>query len=266
MMLEISKILTGHRSIRKFKADDIPAQTVEAVCSEAFAGASSSGNLNTASIIATREPSRRRDLYQMHEQQKMILESPLMLTFCADLFRTRKWLARRAARDNFNNLEGFFSGALDAMILAQNVCLGFEARGLGICYLGTTFASMAPLARFFDLPETCLPITTVAIGVPDENPSKRDRLPLKAIFHEEVYRVPSTPELDEIYADREIKAWERYISMPGNKARFEEGGIMNVAQWYTSKYKYPPEQYEAASLAFQHALVEQCFMARKNKV
>jgi nitroreductase len=38
--------------------------------------------------------------------------------------------------------------AVDAVIVAQNVCLGFEARGLGICYMGTTLHSMGALAEF----------------------------------------------------------------------------------------------------------------------
>ena len=48
----------------------------------------------------------------------------------------------------------------DAMIVAQNACLGFEARGLGICYMGTTLFRMAEIADLLQLPETVAPVTT----------------------------------------------------------------------------------------------------------
>ena len=58
--------------------------------------------------------------------------------------------------------------AFDAIILAQNVCLGFEPHGLGICYMGTTLHSMRAIADFLELPDTCLPVTTIVVGHPDE--------------------------------------------------------------------------------------------------
>ncbi|MEL4402950.1 nitroreductase family protein, partial [Shewanella algae] len=87
----------------------------------------------------------------------------MIVTFCADWFRTREWLKLRGARDNFDNLIGYHVAAFDAIIVAQNVCLGFEAHGLGICYMGTTLHSMEKIADFLDLPDTCVPVTTIVV-------------------------------------------------------------------------------------------------------
>ena len=174
---------------------------------DAFAGSSSSGNLNSVSVVLTRDPERKRRLYELHFEQPMVLEAPLVATFCADWFRTREWLRRRGARDNFNNLIGYHVAAFDAMIVAQNACLGFQAHDLGICYMGTTLHSMTEIAAFLELPDTCVPVTTIVVGWPDEDPAKRDRLPLSAMVHEERYRRPADDELEATYAQRELRGW-----------------------------------------------------------
>ena len=259
-MTELSALLNGHRSIRKYKPDPIDPALVQQVCGDAIAGASSSGNLNSVSIVLTRDPERKRRLYELHFEQPMVLEAPLLLTFCADWYRTRQWLRRRGARDNFNNFIGYHVAAFDAMILSQNVCLGFEAHGLGICYMGTTLHSMGEIAKFLELPDTCVPATTIVVGYPDENPPKRDRLPLAAFLHEEKYRVPTEKELEATYEQREVRGWARYMASPELKAKVEELGITSLAQFYTSEAKYDPEVFRVDSAKLRAALEEKHFL------
>jgi nitroreductase len=249
-MTELSTLLKHHRSIRRYKPDPIDPELVERVCHEAIAGGSSSGNLNAISIVLTRDPERKRRLFELHFEQEMVLEAPLVVTFCADWYRTRQWLRLRGARDNFDNFIGYHVAAFDAIIVAQNVCLGFEALGLGICYMGTTLHSMTEIAEFLDLPDTCLPVTTIVAGYPAEDPPKRDRLPLSAFLHAEKYRRPSDRDIEDIYAEREVCGWERYMSYPEMKAEIEARGITSLAQFYTSEIKYDPDGFreDAAKL------------------
>ena len=88
-MAELSELLKTHRSIRKFKSDPIDPALIERVCAEAIAGASSSGNLNSISMILTRDAERKTKLFEMHSEQPMVLQAPLAVTFCADWFRTK---------------------------------------------------------------------------------------------------------------------------------------------------------------------------------
>ncbi|GGO34861.1 nitroreductase family protein [Deinococcus humi] len=246
-MQTVANTLAGHRSIRQFKPDEVPQTTIDEVLQEAIAGTSSSGNLNSYSLIVTRDPARKQRLYELHGEQEFVLQAPLVITFCADWYRTRQWLKLRGARDNFNNFLGYQVAANEAMLISQSVTLGFEARGYGICYMGTTLQAMGQIADYLGLPETCLPITTIAVGVPDEQPERRERLPMRAYVHDEVYQKPSAAELDDLYRAREESGWQRYMSMPRLKAMCEEGGITSLAQMYTSPYKYDPEAYAATS-------------------
>ncbi|MCB8933762.1 MAG: nitroreductase family protein [Chthonomonadaceae bacterium] len=258
--MDLSPLLTSHRSIRRYKPDPIDPALIEKVCHEAIIGTSSSGNLNSVSIVLTRDPERKRRLYELHSEQDMILQAPLVMTFCADWWRTREWLRLRGARDNFNNLLGYHVGAYDAMILAQSVCLGFQDEGLGICYMGTTLFKLREIGEALGLPETCIPVTTIVVGYPDEDPPKRDRLPLQAFLHDETYRMPTPEEIDEVYAEREVRGWERYMAYPELEAMAKERGITTLAQFYTSEIKYDPEFFAECSKDILQVLKEKGFL------
>ena len=128
---ELMQLLASHRSIRSYKSDPIPEDLLDSILETAIRGSSSSGNLTTYSMILTRDAKRREKLYELHFEQEMILQAPLVITFCADTLRTRRWLKLRDARDNFNDFEGFLVAAFDAIILSQSVALAFEAHGYG---------------------------------------------------------------------------------------------------------------------------------------
>ncbi|MCP2013313.1 nitroreductase [Deinococcus sp. HSC-46F16] len=259
-MQTVPEALAGHRSIRKYRPDPIPQAIIDEVLHEAITGTSSSGNLNSYSLVLTRDPGRKRRLYELHGEQEFVLQAPLVVTFCADWHRTRTWLRRRGARDNFGNLLGYHVGAFDAVLLSQSVSLGFEARGYGICYMGTTLNAMREIAEFLSLPESCVPVTSLVVGVPDEAPGKRDRLPLRAFVHDETYRVPDAAELDDLYLEREVRGWERYMADPRLRAKAEEGGITSLAQFYTSPYKYDPDRHAADSARIAAFLAEHGFL------
>ncbi|MBS1717164.1 MAG: nitroreductase family protein [Armatimonadetes bacterium] len=258
-MPEFSEVFRTHRSIRKYKSDPIPQALIDEVLEEGIIGASSSGNLNSVSIVLTRDVERKKKLYEFHFEQPMVLEAPLVITFCADWHRTRQWLKMRGARDNFNNLIGYHVALVDAIITAQSVCLGFEARGLGICYMGTTLHSMRNISEFLELPETCVAVTSVVVGYPNEDPQKRDRLPMEAFIHDEKYHDPSPAELEELYRAREVNGWNRYMAFPELKAEIERLGITSLAQFYTSEAKYDPETFIEDSAALEALLREKKF-------
>lgn len=253
---QIARLMNTHRSIRTYKSDPIPGDLIEKVLQQAINGSSSSGNLNTYSMVLTRDKARKATLCQLHGDQEMINQAPLLITFCADTHRTRRWLRLRGARDNFNNFEGFLVSTVDAIILSQSVALAFESHGLGICYLGTTLWRADEIAALLELPETCVPVTSLVVGYPDENPGERDRLPLEALVHNERYEKRTDEEFLALYTDREVKGWNRYRAMGEEIIReMERLGITTLAQYYTSEIKYPPEHSIEVSRRW-HALLK----------
>ncbi len=229
---------------------------------QALAGTSSSGNLNMISVIKTQDVLRKAKLFELHGQQPMVLQAPLVLTFCADSFRTREWLALRGARLGFADLVSWHTAAFDAMILAQTTALALQSHGLGICYMGTTLFALRAIADFLELPAHCLPVTSLVVGWPAEAPAQRDRLPAAAWIHDERYQRPSADEIAERFGEREVRGRQRYLAMgPQMEARWAEHGITSLAQYYTSKIKYDPDRFEGFSKDIEALLRERGFFA-----
>lgn len=254
-------LLHRHRSIREFKPEDVPADLLDEVLADSIRGSSSSGNLNTYSIVVSRDAQRRDTLCDLHQGQPMVRQAPVLLTFCADTRRTRDWLALNGARDNFDNFMGFMVAAFDAIILAQTVSLALEDRGLGICYMGTTLNQADRISEFLELPEGVMPVTTLVVGWPDESPDARDRLPLAAYVHAERYQRHDDAAISHLYAAREARGRQRYLAMgPEIAALWAEHGIENLAQFYTSPIKYSPEGLREVSRRLLALLPRQAFM------
>jgi hypothetical protein len=213
------------------------------------------------SVVKTQDRERKARLCELHCGQPKVLQAPLLLTFCADTFRTREWLALRHARLGFDDFVSWHTAAFDAMILAQTTALALQSHGLGICYMGTTLHSMRGIADFLELPENCLPVTSMVVGWPAEAPAARDRLPPAAWLHDERYRRPSEADIEASFAERERRGRERYLSVGGEmRRRWDEHGITSLAQFYTSKIKYDPDQFAVDSAALEGLLRERGFL------
>ncbi len=258
---EMSRLLQSHRSIRQYHDRPVDDALLDQVLVEALAGSSSSGNLNMVSVLKTRDPVRKANMFDLHFKQPMVLQAPLVLTFCADTFRTREWLGQRGARLNFGNLLSYHVAAFDAIILAQTTALALESHGLGLCYMGTTLHRMAEIAEFLELPDHCVPVTSMVVGWPAEAPTQRDRLPPGAWIHEERYRRPGADDIDRDFAKREVAGWNRYRAMGEEWVRrMEELGITSLAQFYTSDMKYAPDVFERDSEKLRALLEAQGFL------
>lgn len=227
---------TRHRSIRRFRPDPVPDEALQRFLAAGIR-ASSSGNMQAYSVIATRDPGLRERLAEPHMGQEMVREAPVLLTFCADLHRMRRWLALSGAADGFDDPFAFFVGAIDAVLVAQNTALAAEAEGYGVCYLGSTLANAPDIGRILQLPRHVFPVTGFVLGVPAEDPPLRDRLPLAGLVHRETYQVPDDDGIRAIYRDRETAGWARYMAIPELRARVEAAGVRNLAQVY-SQVKY----------------------------
>ena len=256
-------LLRAHRSIRAYEGRAIDPALIDGVLADALAGSSSSGNLNLVSVVKTRDPERKARLCELHAGQPMVLQAPLVLTFCADSFRTREWLAQRDARPGFADFISWHVAAFDAIILAQTAALAFEAHGLGICYMGTTLHAMRAIADFLELPPNCLPATSLVVGWPAEAPPQRDRLPAAAWIHDERYERPSPEQIDARFGAREQHGWDRYRALGDEMMqRMDEHGITSLAQFYTSRIKYDPDRFATDSAALEALLRERGFLQR----
>lgn len=246
----MDNIFLNHKSIRKYKTNPVSKEILDRIL---IAGtrASTTGNMQVYSIIVNTEKEIKEKLWSSHFKQKMVLEAPVLLTFCADFNRFNKWCEYRKATPGYDNFLSFFTAAIDALLAAQNVALAAEAEGLGICYLGTTTYMAAQIIDQLKLPKFVVPVTTLTVGYPDENPPLTDRLPLEGVVHYESYKDFSKNDIDSIYREKE--------SLQQTLDLIKQNETETLAQIFTDK-RYTKKDNIAFSKALLNVLEKQGFM------
>ncbi|MGI2328406.1 nitroreductase family protein [Planococcus sp. YIM B11945] len=259
--MELTDVINGHRSIREYEDKEISQELLDEIL-EAGIRASSSGNMQTYSIVVTKDKELKEKLYDAHMEQSMVVDAPVLLTFCADFNRMRKWLELNDAPVHFDNFMSLMIGAIDAALVAQNCALAAENAGLGICYMGSTLANCDQIGELLNLPENVVPIVGYSVGYPAENPAPRDRLPKHGIVHYDQYQDYSEEDILDIYKERNEKGWDRYMNVPRLKEMTEQLGLKNLAQIYTIA-KYTKESHMEFSQTVLNYLEKQNFMNNK---
>lgn len=249
---EMSGTIFEHRSIRKYKADPIPEKVMNKILLAATR-ASNTGNMQAYSIVVTSEPELKEKLWPLHFKQNMVMQAPVVLTFCADLNRFSKWCTERNAEPGYDNFLWLYTASIDAVIAAQNACIAAEDEGLGICYLGTTNYMAKQIIQVLELPKLVVPVTTVVIGYPDENPGLTDRLPLNAVIHYQKYKDYKQSDINILFNEKE--------ALEETKKLIEENQTENLAQIFTEK-RYTKQNNVHFSKELLEVLSEQGFMNR----
>ena len=242
--------LNKRRSIRKYADKDVSNELLTRLLREAER-TQTMGNLQLYSVVVTRSEEKKRQLAPAHFNQPMVTGAPVVLTFCADFRRTSRWAEERNAVPGYDNFLSFINAASDALLYTQTFCNLADEEGLGYCYLGTTVYMPQQIIDVLELPRLVMPIATITLGWPDENPPLSDRLPIESIIHEETYH-DYTPELiDRFYNEKESLAENKEFVKINNKE--------TLAQIFTD-IRYTKKDNEAMSEGFLEALHHQGFM------
>lgn len=248
MLLQSMK---NRRSIRKYTDQDISESLLNELFEIAMR-ASNTGNMQLYSVVVTRDQASKEKQSPFHFNQKMIVEAPVVLTFCADANRFVKWARQRKAEPGFDNLQTFMAAMMDTMIFAQAFCDAAEARGLGICFLGTTAYNADKIIEALSLPELVIPIVTVTVGYPAlPLPTPVERLPLEAIVHTETYTDYTPSTIDTLYHEKEALEVNRQYTRENNKE--------TLAQVFTD-IRYTKKNNEYFSEVLLKVLKDQGFL------
>jgi nitroreductase len=248
--MNVYEQIIAHRSIRRYKSQPVPDDILRQIL-EAGVRASNTGNMQVYAMIVTCDSEVKRRLWEAHFKQDMVLQAPLTITFCADVRRFSKWCTARRAQPAYDNLLWFCNSSIDATLAAQNVAMAAESFGLGICYLGTTTYNAGMIIDVLHLPAGVIPVTTLTVGYPDEQPSLADRLPLDAVVHRDTYRDCSDEDLNRWYDGVESSAQtEKLLQLNGKET---------LAQVFTD-CRYTGEDNARASEAYLQAMKRQGFI------
>ena len=244
------KNLLTRRSIRKYAQREVTEQLLGRLLTEA-ARTQTMGNLQLYSVVVTRSEEKKRQLAPAHFNQPMVTEAPVVLTICADFNRTTQWALNRKAQPGYDNLLSYQNAATDALLYTQTLCCLMDEEGLGYCFLGTTVYQPQQIIDVLGLPRLVMPVATLTVGWPAEEPPQSDRLPLESFVHDETYRDYTPQAIDVYYKEKE--------NLPENRHFVELNKKETLAQVFTD-IRYTKRDNEAISATLLETLRRQGFL------
>ena len=244
------KNLSTRRSIRQYSDKEVSSELLNRLMTEA-GRTQTMGNLQLYSVIVTRNEEMKERLAPAHFNQPMVKQAPVVLTICADFRRTTRWCEERKAQPGYNNFLSYQNAAIDALLYTQTLCNLMDEEGLGYCYLGTTVYQPQQIIDTLELPQLVMPVATLTVGWPAEEPPLTDRLPMESFVHEETYHDYTSQDIDKYYHEKENLEENRHFCEINHKE--------TLAQIFTD-IRYTKKDNEAMSATLLETLKKQGFI------
>ena len=193
--MELSDVIASRRSIRKFKEENISADTVHLLL-DAARLAPSGSNLQPARFIVAQSPAAKEGLSR-YTPYKFIAKASVIFVCCADLTaittrerRIGELMKEGAFEDvdiDMNDPPTATSPIMDEAAvkayLSMNVAIAVEHivlkavdLGLGSCWLGRF--DRDKVREYLALDESIYPVVLLPVGHPDQSPKARPRFAL----------------------------------------------------------------------------------------
>ncbi len=191
------EILRNHRSIRKFKAEQLDQNTIRELVLSAQS-ASTSSYVQAYTIMGVTDPEKKKALREI-STQSYVEHNGHLFVFLTDYNRHFELSKEKGTPISFDKTEQLIVGTVDATLAAQNLAVAAESMGLGMCYIGSLRNDMGKVIEILELPNGVIPLFGMVVGKPDHEGSRKERLPFEAVYHENTYKTfeETKAELDE---------------------------------------------------------------------
>ncbi len=203
-MNDIIRTLLSHRSFRSYQNKPVNEEQLDQII-QAVQAAPNWINGQHVSIIAVKDPQRRKKFAELCGNQKHIEEAPVFLVFCADFYRI--YLASRMenkSMDAIHDVDTLIVGTTDVGIALGTAVIAAESLGLGTVPIGGIRRNALKVINELKLPPYVIPISGLCVGYPTQVPEQKPRLPKEAVYHAETYQqdqVPLIKEYNEMYSN-----------------------------------------------------------------
>ncbi|MFZ3591093.1 oxygen-insensitive NADPH nitroreductase [Bacillus sp. DJP31] len=220
--------ILNHRSIRSFEDRPLTEEQIQLIvqCAQA---ASTSSYIQAYSIIGITDPEKKKELAALAGNQTYVESNGHFFIFCADLHRHELVgkMEQTNVEESLESTEKFMVAVIDATLASQNAALAAESMGLGICYIGGLRSNLEEVCKLLHVPDRVIPLFGLAVGYPTSNSSKKPRLPLANIYHDNQY------EQDSAVSTQQLIQYNRTIS-----SYYEERTSGKRSDTWTSQMAY----------------------------
>lgn len=206
-MKDIYQVTQAHQSIRKYKDSPVKEEDLKKILEAAIHGPSSI-NGQQWSVIVIKDPETKGKIAELAGGQTWIANCPVFLLYVMDYNIINKKMEKAGLEfANAESIEATMVGSVDCGIAFSNSMNVAEAMGYGIVPIGAVRREPYELIKLLNLPKYVYPVVGMCIGVPDEDPGLKPRMPYEAVVHEEKYN----DNLDEVISEYD-KTVEKYMN------------------------------------------------------
>ena len=222
----VLELFANRRTIRDYQQKPLADGDLDRII-EAGRRAPTGALAQISSVIRVTDADLRERLATMSGDQQHIRTAAEFFVFCLDTYRARRLVEHCGNTYDAGPRIVVHYGTMDALLVAANIATAAEALGYGTCFIGGVLNNLDAFSRELQLPAGVLPVVGFTVGVPDpaKIPPQKPRLPRRLVFHENSYRQPTSPDLDDAFRTMG-ETWHttlsRYFGPDGAFARREE--------------------------------------------
>ena len=232
-MNPVLETLFKHKSIRKYKNQPIEDEKLQLIIKAAQA-APNWCNGQQVSIIVIKDQARKDKIRDLCRGQEYISTCSVFLVFCADFYRINLAFEKAGkSKEDFEkyitNIDTLIVGSHDVGIAIQNATIAAESFGFGTVDIGAIRSKPFELSKELNLPKYVIPLIGLCIGIPDDDPGLKPRLPVESVCFNEKYNAEKSKngvnEFEETY--------KKYLAERGANTK-DSNWSNNIVYFYTS--------------------------------
>lgn len=161
----------SRRSVRKYKAGEVPDEIINDLLKAAMAAPSAVAK-DPWHFIVLKDRKNIDNLADILPHGQMLRQATAAFVVCGDLTEAHR------------GQESYMLQDLSAAV--ENILLGANALGLGTCWLGMhpREERIAGIKKLFHLPDNIIPMCGIALGWPQDQPPARTRFNPEKIHRE----------------------------------------------------------------------------------
>ena len=171
---ELDKVIRKRRMIRKYdQTREVPEKIINKLIDNA-SRAPSAGYTQVQEFIVIKATSTKRRLRLASVNQEQVEEAPVLIVVCSNTSRSVGRYGKRG-KEFYSIIDGAFASML-ILLTATN-------EGLGASFVGAF--NDEKVSEILGLPEHVRPIGIIALGYPDEEPARLERIQRDRLVHHE---------------------------------------------------------------------------------
>ncbi|RDI95981.1 NADPH-dependent oxidoreductase [Meiothermus sp. QL-1] len=197
-MDELLALYQRRASVRKFKPEPLREGDLEKLLFAAQR-APTDATAQLYSLLRISDPALRRAVSAHSGNNPHIETCAEFFLILADTHRLRRLVEHRGGRFGRWPRTALHFAITDAVLAGSALATMAESLGYGIVWVGGVLNGIEEIARLCGLPPGVVPVAGLCVGVPDETPPPRPRLPRHLVVHENRYQDYAPEALEEGY-------------------------------------------------------------------